>query len=114
MPKPNKRARLSQSKFYRLYQAVREILFREWDPIGVNCHAPADEYDSYAPGICRLLEAGADEVRLTEHLHKLATESMGLSNSDREHHRRIARRLLSLTEADKASGLSDSDTSSER
>jgi hypothetical protein len=38
----------------RLLLAVREILFREWDPIGVKddewCR---NEYDSYAPTICR-------------------------------------------------------------
>src|SRR4051794_31652361 len=33
----------------RLYQAIREVLFREWDPIGVNDNPLCeDEYDSYA------------------------------------------------------------------
>jgi hypothetical protein len=36
----------------RLLQAVREVLFREWDPIGVNDNPLAgDEYDHYAPNL---------------------------------------------------------------
>jgi hypothetical protein len=90
MSKRNKQKRL------RLYQAVREVLFREWDPIGVN-HNPllADEYDSYAPSICRMLEAGADEINLADSLRELQMNSMGLSTCDEDHNRRIAKRLCS-------------------
>jgi hypothetical protein len=93
------RHKYRQSAFHRLYQAVRDILFREWDPIGINANsALADEYDSYAPGICRLLQAGADEWKLANHLCQLQTVSMGLSHVDEEHNCRIARRLRALVE----------------
>jgi hypothetical protein len=40
----------------RLLLAVQEVLFREWDPIGINdddlCR---NEYDAYASTICRWL-----------------------------------------------------------
>lgn len=83
----------------RLFQAVRGVLLREWDPIGVRgISAARDEYDSYVPAICRMLESGADEVKLTDHLRRLRTNIMGLSRLNEEHDRRIARRLRGLIE----------------
>jgi hypothetical protein len=80
-----------------LWQAAREILFREWDPIGINSNpARNDEYDSYANTIVRLLQAGSDEYKITEHLHNLRRVSMGLSSKNEERDRQIARRLINL------------------
>jgi hypothetical protein len=80
-----------------LWQAVKEVLYQEWDPIGVNsnpeCH---DEYDSYAGTIVRLLQSEADEYKIAAHLRSLQRISMGLSSADDERDRRIARRLLNL------------------
>jgi hypothetical protein len=46
-----------------LLDQVREVLLREWDPIGIadnpNCRG---EYDSYALTIFRHLKRRADEV----------------------------------------------------
>ena len=80
-----------------LLHAVQEIVFREWDPIGVNDNpACRDEYDSYAPTICRYLLGGADEHKIARHLSQLQTVSMGLSVVDEEHNPRVANRLLGL------------------
>jgi hypothetical protein len=68
--------------------AIRHILHSEWDPIG--CGVPHDEYDSYIPGIYRLLQECGDVRKLAAHLEKLETISMGLpSNSPRN--RRVAK-----------------------
>jgi len=86
MPKPDK-----------LLRSVQEILFREWDPIGVNDEELCrDEYDSYAPTICRWLRQGVDEDKLAAHLSHLQRVIMGMSVIDEELHRRVARRLLEL------------------
>jgi hypothetical protein len=81
----------------RLLLAVQELLFREWDPIGVNdgelCRY---EYDSYAPTICRWLREGSDEFKLANHLSQLQRVSMGMSTIDEELHRRVGRWLLEL------------------
>jgi hypothetical protein len=37
------------------------------------------EYDSCTPAICRMLEGGADEVRLTAYLGQVRTDAMGLA-----------------------------------
>jgi len=81
----------------RYLDTVREILFREWDPIGVNCYEQAsDEYDSYVPEVLRLLVAGADEHKLASRLSEFQRVSMGMTMVDDELHRRVARRLLTL------------------
>lgn len=81
----------------RLLLAVQEVLFREWDPIGVNDNELCrDEYNSYAPTICEWLREGVDEFKLARHLSQLARVSMGLPSSDEELDRRVARRLLQL------------------
>ncbi len=53
------------SEVQRVLDAVREVLIRDWDPIGAG-HKPEcqDEYDRYAWTICRYLKVGADEHRL--------------------------------------------------
>jgi hypothetical protein len=89
MARRNRRARLSG--------AIRDALFRDWGPIGVN-ESPllADECASYVPTIYRMLEAGADEVKLAAHLHRLRTGAMGLPSADDELNRQVARRLRGL------------------
>jgi len=83
-------------EYKQLLQAVREVLFREWDPIGVNQYEQClDEYDGYAPTLCRYLREGADEHRIAAHLGRLARDSMGLT-VDEERNRRAARLLLDL------------------
>lgn len=52
-------------KASRLLLDVQDVLFRDWDPIGVSDYeACRDEYDSYAPELVRLLLDGADEYKL--------------------------------------------------
>ena len=80
-----------------LWEAVKEVLFQEWDPIGINSNpACSDEYDSYVSTIVRLLQAEADEYKIAEHLRNLQRVSMGLRSANEEQDRRIAKRLISL------------------
>lgn len=46
----------------RGFEAVRRILWEDWDPIG--CGVPQDEYDSYAWPVLEMLQrrAGRDEI----------------------------------------------------
>lgn len=80
-------------KYRESFQAIHDVLIREWDPIGVSDEPMAqDEYDSYIPVILRLLSEGADEIKIAHHLEQIETVSMGLSSGG-EHNRIIARRL---------------------
>jgi hypothetical protein len=79
----------------QLFPAVADVLFREWDPIGVSDNEQCrDEYNGYARALTRLLLEGADEYKLVSRMRDF-TRGMGISRPD-ELHQRIARRLLSL------------------
>ena len=64
-------------------EELRDLLYREWDPIGVKDLAEdsADEYDAYAGQIVRRLRAGASEEDLALLLESFRRD-MGLEPAD--------------------------------
>ena len=82
-----------------LFEAVRELLFYEWDPIGVNDNPQCrDEYDGYAPAIVRLLLEDADEHKILEHLMQCERVNMGLVQTDDAHDLLVTRQLMNLVQ----------------
>jgi hypothetical protein len=73
---------------------VLEVL-REWDPIGVISETLQDEYDSYAPDIVRMLDAGATIDALVRHMTQIVTEGMGIG-VDQEKTRLCAEELVNF------------------
>ncbi len=95
-----------QKRARQIQDAIRVILFREWDPIGVCGAAPEDEYDSYIEPICHILTTSRSEEKLVTYLAKVETETMGLKrptrqDKRRERLRRVARKLLRLDNFEK-------------
>ena len=62
---------------------LRELLLREWDPIGIAdlAEAPLDEYEHYAGQIARRLRAGASDEEIAAVLESFRGD-MGLEPSD--------------------------------
>jgi len=61
---------------------LREIGWREWDPIGlVDSSCPRDEYDSYLLQAVSRLRQGQTIDEVTNYLEKMAAEHMGLGAS---------------------------------
>lgn len=62
---------------------LRELLLREWDPIGIAdlADAPLDEYEHYAGQLSRRLRAGAGEEEIATVLQGFRRD-MGLEPSD--------------------------------
>lgn len=80
-----------------LHNSIRRILWEEWDPIGVRGDDwPNDEYDSYAPKLVEFVVTGRDEYAIASYLAQVETNAMGLSNSNDENNKRVARLILSL------------------
>ena len=74
-----------------LYHRIDEILWEEWDPIGVNDEPAArDEYHDYLPHVFQLAMSREKEDKLIEYLDRCATERMGLEKTHRES-KRVAR-----------------------
>jgi hypothetical protein len=76
--------------------AIRQILYRDWDPIGVCGAAPEDEYDSYIGAVYRILASSRSEEALIQFLAGAVEDLVGSQQSDPERVRRVARKLLAL------------------
>jgi hypothetical protein len=65
----------------RIQTAIRDVLMREWDPIGVKDEPmAADEYDMYPGDIYGLLTDNAAEAAIAAHLRKIEIERMGFAD----------------------------------
>ena len=81
----------------QIQESIRQVLLREWDPIGVRDVPEAqDEYDGYVGGVYRLLASGAAEKQILDHLWQIETDAMGLSRLDPAELAPVARKLRSL------------------
>jgi len=77
------------------WTASRNILVTEWNPIGID--VPQDEYDSYIPGIYRLLREHAGLAAITSYLND---NDIGGSTEPRrsETNQRVAKLLMTVME----------------
>ena len=77
--------------------SIRQVLFGEWDPIGVNDNPKlADEYDSCIAPVYQILTGSRSEENLVAFLEQTERQTIGVSSESSEHVRRVARRLLLL------------------
>ncbi len=84
-----------KEKATEIQESIRQILFYDWDPIGINKFGPSDEYDSYAGSIYRLLASGTSKYQIIERLYQFETASMGL-RGNRENLQHVAEKLIKL------------------
>ena len=78
-------------------ESIKQVLLRDWDPIGVNDVPEAqDEYDSYVGGVYHMLASGCSENEVVEHLWKIEAHTMELGTANRESLRLIAAKLMDL------------------
>ena len=78
-----------------LYKRIDQILWEDWDPIGVNDHESArDEYQSYLPKVFRLANEDVKVSEIADQLDKIVTESIGLQ-SNYKHCTEIAKLIKS-------------------
>lgn len=82
----------------RLYKRIDEVLFYQWDPIGISKSAWArDEYQVYLDVIFNLVLTNDSVTEVAEYLNTVSTQTMGL-NSAGAHDSEIAEFLLELKE----------------
>jgi hypothetical protein len=80
---------------WKRYEApIREILNRDWDPIGIAAESP-HEYDSYIPGIIGRLLHDKPLDDLVEYLWHIESVQIGMPGA-RKHTESVARSLLHL------------------
>jgi hypothetical protein len=79
-----------------LQARIREVLLRDWDPIGVSDITEAvDEYDDYIHEIHGLLIRRESRHRLVDHLWWIETDHMALFGN-RSRTEAVADRLMGL------------------
>lgn len=76
-----------------LYKRVDEILWYDWDPIGVNTTALRDEYENYLPQIFSMLIQNMSVKAIAAKLYSIENETMGL-NASMEVCIKIAKKLV--------------------
>ena len=77
-----------------LYKVIDEILWKDWDPIGVNdIEDVRDEYQSYTPRVFSLTIQGANKIKIAEHLYHIETINMGMTGN-KEHCEKIAQKII--------------------
>lgn len=70
---------LTAAKDFLLYKKIDEILWKDWDPIGLNdIEDVRDEYQGYTPHIFSLTIHGADKAKIANHLYEIETVNMGI------------------------------------
>ena len=50
-----------QKRAIEIHDAIRRVLYQEWDAIGVSSVGRDDEYDSYIAGVYRILATSWSE-----------------------------------------------------
>ena len=64
-----------------LYRRIDEILWTDWDPIGVSkMEGCRDEYYSYLPHVFSLVLKNASAQELAMYLHEVVSQNMGLGS----------------------------------
>ena len=83
-------------EYKELYKAIDEILWNDWDPIGVNDDDDVrDEYQSYSLQICGLKIHGADQEAIAQKLFNFERDELGFNGSI-EHCRQVAEKIINL------------------
>jgi len=75
------------------FRQIRDILNREWDPIG-GC--PADEYDRYARTITKMIHDNRDDFALMQYLERTERHDIGLGRFNAERARRVVAAIRKL------------------
>lgn len=79
-----------------LFAQVDEVLWAEWDPIGINDNEDArDEYSNYVDDIVTMLKGEVSTSELSSHLLSIEKQKMSLEGN-RDNCDRVAKILLSL------------------
>jgi hypothetical protein len=80
----------------RTSQLIRDLLIRDWDPIGVQDFPAAHgEYDGYVAAVVALVEKGSSAMDIFRFLWDVETRRMGL-RGDPEATQRVAATLAAL------------------
>jgi hypothetical protein len=83
-------------KQLELYRGIDEILWNDWDPIGINLlPSNRSEYQSYIPVIFSMVMKNASGLELEQYLDEVVKNRMGLRSSKKSN-KPVAEKIISL------------------
>jgi hypothetical protein len=80
-------------------EAIRKILFQDWDALNMADTGLVNEYDDYIAPVYLILIGSRSEDEITKYLFVVARDEMGVASDTAEHFelcRPAARKLLEL------------------
>ena len=81
----------------KIWRIIDDILWNDWDPIGINDVAPRDEYRSYVPAIQKLVSEKRNSETIAQELDRIASKTIGVgSNLSRS--RAVAKKIIECVE----------------
>jgi hypothetical protein len=85
-----------ESRAAKIQDSIRQVLYRDWNPVGFGDALPADEYDSYIAPVYRILVGSRSEQELIEFLFSTERDIIGVPCESPEQLRPVAHKLLEL------------------
>ena len=83
-------------KQLELYRGIDEILWSDWDPIGINLlPSNRSEYQSYIPVIFSMVLKNASSLELEQYLDDVVKNRMGLRSSKKSN-KPVAEKIVAL------------------
>ncbi len=82
-------------KQHEIFKAIDDILYYDWDPIGICNLAPRNEYQNYSAEIFDLFIGGAEIETIAEKLYEIETSEIGVTGSI-DHCKKIAYKIVNL------------------
>lgn len=77
----------------KIYKAIDDILYNDWDPIGITNLEPGNEYQNYTSTIFSLFIGGADIDTIAKKLYEIETSTIGVRGSI-DHCRKIGGKIV--------------------
>jgi hypothetical protein len=89
---------IDKDRSRRIRNAIREVLMKDWDPIGVSDEPmAADEYDSYLGDVYGLLKNQEQEAVIATYLREVEIKRMGFAEEQTPDRLDTARALKALS-----------------
>jgi hypothetical protein len=79
----------------KMYKSIDDILWFDWDPIGINKIGIRDEYYSYLPQVYQLKVNGSSKMVIAKYLDDVVTNKMGME-SNMKFNKKIAEKIIAL------------------
>jgi hypothetical protein len=83
---------------FRVYRFIDDVLWNDWDPIGINdCNVDArDEYQCYIVDVLRICKSAENTKTLAEFLYDTELSTMGLTQKRMDFCHEIAQKIVHM------------------